>query len=108
VSAREIRFIEVYLVCATGREPLSPAIARLGRGAWEAYAENSPHGTPAEGVAGMYRDSRPLTGGMFLKDRIQCAFGAQFVEVRVHGRTGEIRVPRVVGAFASGRIVSPP
>ena len=42
-----------------------------------------------------------------MKDRVQFAFGAQFVEVRIHGRTREIRVPRIVGAFASGRIVNP-
>ncbi|MBV8354217.1 MAG: xanthine dehydrogenase family protein molybdopterin-binding subunit, partial [Candidatus Eremiobacteraeota bacterium] len=34
-------------------------------------------------------------------------FGAEFVEVRVHARTCEVRVPRVVGAFAAGTIVSP-
>jgi xanthine dehydrogenase YagR molybdenum-binding subunit len=107
LSAREIRFIDGYLVCAAGREPLRTAIARLGRGALESYAENSPHGTPAGGFAGMYKGQPAFTGGTFLKDRIQCAFGAQFVEVRVHERTGEIRVPRLVGAFAAGRIVSP-
>jgi xanthine dehydrogenase YagR molybdenum-binding subunit len=35
------------------------------------------------------------------------AFGAQFVEVRVDVDTGEIRVPRVLGVFACGRIVNP-
>ena len=35
------------------------------------------------------------------------AFGAEFVEVRVHRLTREIRVPRAVGAFAAGRIVNP-
>jgi len=35
-------------------------------------------------------------GGTRLKDRIQFAFGAEFVEVRVHARTGEIRVARIV------------
>jgi xanthine dehydrogenase YagR molybdenum-binding subunit len=34
------------------------------------------------------------------------AFGAQFVEVRIHALTREIRVPRMVGAFAAGRIVN--
>ena len=34
------------------------------------------------------------------------AFGAEFVEVRVHARTREIRVPRMNGAFAAGRIVN--
>jgi xanthine dehydrogenase YagR molybdenum-binding subunit len=35
------------------------------------------------------------------------AFGAQFVEVRVDVDTGEVRVPRVVGVFACGRIINP-
>jgi xanthine dehydrogenase YagR molybdenum-binding subunit len=35
------------------------------------------------------------------------AFGAEFVEVRVHALTGEIRAPRAVGAFAAGRIMNP-
>lgn len=35
------------------------------------------------------------------------AFGAQFVEARVHADTGEIRVPRLYGVFACGRIVNP-
>jgi len=34
------------------------------------------------------------------------AFGAQFVEVRVDVDTGEIRVPRMVGVFAAGRIIN--
>ncbi len=35
------------------------------------------------------------------------AFGAQFAEVRVHAVTGEIRVARLLGAFAGGRILNP-
>ncbi|MGP3935132.1 xanthine dehydrogenase family protein molybdopterin-binding subunit [Nonomuraea sp. KM88] len=35
------------------------------------------------------------------------AFGAQFAEVRVSSVTGEIRVPRLLGVFAAGRIVEP-
>jgi xanthine dehydrogenase YagR molybdenum-binding subunit len=34
------------------------------------------------------------------------AFGAQFAEVRVDLDTGEVRVPRLVGVFAVGRIVN--
>ncbi len=34
------------------------------------------------------------------------AFGAEFVEVRIHRLTREIRVPRMTGAFAAGRIVN--
>ena len=33
--------------------------------------------------------------------------GAHFVEVHVHADTGEVRVPRMVGAFAAGTIVKP-
>ncbi|MBB5953638.1 xanthine dehydrogenase YagR molybdenum-binding subunit [Saccharothrix tamanrassetensis] len=35
------------------------------------------------------------------------AFGAQFAEVRVHVDTGEVRVPRLLGVFAVGRVVNP-
>ncbi len=34
------------------------------------------------------------------------AYGAQFVEVRVNADTGEVRVPRLVGVFATGRIMN--
>ncbi len=35
------------------------------------------------------------------------AYGAYFVEARVHALTGEVRVPRMLGVFAAGRIVNP-
>ena len=35
------------------------------------------------------------------------AFGAQFVEAHVDVDTGEVRVPRMVGVFACGRIINP-
>lgn len=34
------------------------------------------------------------------------AMGAELVEVRVHASTCEIRVPRIVGAFAAGRLIN--
>ena len=73
----------------------------------EEYAENTPHGVPPEGLGKLYQGHAVLAGGAKMKDRIQFAFGAEFVEVRVHARTCEIRCPRVVGAFAAGRIVDP-
>jgi xanthine dehydrogenase YagR molybdenum-binding subunit len=88
-------------------EPLATAMARAANGAIEAYAENTPHGAPADGIKRLYQGHSTLAGGAKMKDRIQFAFGAQFVEVRIHSRTREIRVPRIVGAFASGRIVNP-
>jgi xanthine dehydrogenase YagR molybdenum-binding subunit len=35
------------------------------------------------------------------------AYGAQFAEVAVHADTGEVRVPRMLGVFAAGRIINP-
>jgi xanthine dehydrogenase YagR molybdenum-binding subunit len=35
------------------------------------------------------------------------AFGVQFAEVRVNEDTGEVRVPRLLGVFAAGRIINP-
>jgi xanthine dehydrogenase YagR molybdenum-binding subunit len=41
------------------------------------------------------------------EDHASYAFGAQFVEARVDVDTGEIRVPRLLGVFAAGRIINP-
>jgi xanthine dehydrogenase YagR molybdenum-binding subunit len=35
------------------------------------------------------------------------SFGAVFAEARVHRRTGEIRVPRLLGVYSVGRVVNP-
>ena len=37
---------------------------------------------------------------------MQFAHGAHFVEVRIDRHTGQIRVPRMVGVFAGGRIMN--
>jgi xanthine dehydrogenase YagR molybdenum-binding subunit len=42
-----------------------------------------------------------------LPDYARYSFGAQFAEVRVDVDTGEVRVPRLPGVFAAGRIVNP-
>ena len=39
-------------------------------------------------------------------EKMMYAMGAEFVEVRVHALTREIRVPRIVGAFAAGRLMN--
>jgi xanthine dehydrogenase YagR molybdenum-binding subunit len=88
-------------------EPLQQAAGRLGQGAIEVYVENSPPGAKPDAVSRLYNGKAALAGGANLEDRIQFAFGAQLVEVRVHARTREIRAPRAVGAFAFGRIVNP-
>jgi xanthine dehydrogenase YagR molybdenum-binding subunit len=42
-----------------------------------------------------------------MKNKIAYAFGAEFVEIRINRWTHEIRVPRMVGAFAAGHIMNP-
>jgi xanthine dehydrogenase YagR molybdenum-binding subunit len=87
-------------------EPLSSAVSRAGH-RLEVYTENVPQGLPADAVASMAKGKPTMLGGAGRKDVAAFAFGAHFVEVRVHRRTREIRVPRVVSAFAAGTIVNP-
>ncbi len=103
-----LRLIDGALAGPGGRsEPLATAAARVSHGAIEAYAENIPHGAPPTGIQMLYKGVPAITGGAKLKDRIQFAFGASFVEVRVHAMTGEVRVPRITGAYAFGRVMNP-
>ncbi len=88
-------------------EPLGEALARVTGGALEAYAENVPKGLPSDAVGKLYSGQMAISRGNQREDLTAYAFGAQFVEVRVHARTGEIRVSRAVGAFAAGRIINP-
>ncbi|MEV0083854.1 xanthine dehydrogenase family protein molybdopterin-binding subunit [Saccharopolyspora sp. NPDC050642] len=57
---------------------------------------------PDEGVevTGALPDN-PYAGQMSMH-----SFGAQFAEVRVHTATGELRVPRLLGIFAVGRMIN--
>ncbi|MBV9237381.1 MAG: xanthine dehydrogenase family protein molybdopterin-binding subunit [Xanthobacteraceae bacterium] len=93
-------------VAAEGaEEPLAETFKRLGVGAIEEYAESAPPGAPADAIASLYAGKPTLSGGAHGK-KLMYAFGAEFVEVRVHKDTCEIRVPRAVGAFAGGRIMN--
>ncbi|HUZ67704.1 MAG TPA: xanthine dehydrogenase family protein molybdopterin-binding subunit [Beijerinckiaceae bacterium] len=87
-------------------EPLKAVFARLGAGMIEDYAEFTPQSTPPDGVSRLYKGVPVLGGGSHGK-KMMFAFGAELVEVRIHARTREIRVPRLVGAFAGGRIANP-
>lgn len=74
-------------------------------GAIEEYAEFSPVGATPEALKKLYAGQPEMHGGE-KGDKLKFAFGAEFVEVRIHVRTREIRVPRLVGAFAAGRIMN--
>jgi xanthine dehydrogenase YagR molybdenum-binding subunit len=87
-------------------ETLADVFKRLGAGVIEEYAEWLPKGVGAEALDGLYNGRIRIIGGT-MADRTAYAFGAEFVEVRIHARTGELRVPRMVGAFAAGHIMNP-
>ncbi len=89
------------------REGLEKAIGRVAGGALEVHAENLPEGLPQSALQGLYTGQAAMLRGTSRKDVTAYAFGAHFVEVRVHRLTRETRVARVVSAFASGTIVNP-
>lgn len=64
-----------------------------------------PGGTvPPEGVT-VRSDTTAAVGALAQRERH--SFGAQFAEVAVDVATGEVRVRRMLGVFAAGRIVNP-
>jgi xanthine dehydrogenase YagR molybdenum-binding subunit len=85
---------------------LDALFRQMGEGVLEEYAESVPRSLPPEAIGKLYSGRVSMTGGP-KGEKLAFAFGAQFVEVRVHAQTREIRVPRAVGAFAAGRIVNP-
>jgi len=83
------------------------AFDALGFSVIEQYGEWKPEGAPIDSFHAMHEGEMRMVGGSEFKDKIAYAFGAEFVEVRVNRWTHEIRVPRLVGAFAAGRIMNP-
>jgi xanthine dehydrogenase YagR molybdenum-binding subunit len=94
---------------ANGDRPLEreKAFDALGVSVVEEYGEWKPQGAPADAFQAMHDGRVRIVGGDKLKDKIAYAFGAEFVEVRINKFTHEIRMPRLVGAFACGHIVNP-
>ncbi len=86
-------------------ESLADAFKRLGVSTIEEYSEFVPHGLKPDAVAELYAGKLTMVGGPH-GDKVMYAMGAELVEVRVHSQTCEIRVPRIVGAFAAGRLMN--
>jgi xanthine dehydrogenase YagR molybdenum-binding subunit len=94
---------------AKGDQPLDreKAFDALGVSQVEEYGEWKPDGAPMDSFRAMHQGQMRMVGGPEMKDKIAYAFGAEFVEVRINRWTHEIRVPRLLGAFAAGRIMNP-
>lgn len=107
-DAVALRLAEGSIIAPDGvSEPLADAVKRISDGALEAYVENVPEGSAPGAMAKLYQGQNPMLRGQKRKDVTAFAYGAQFVEVRVHRRTCEVRVPRMLGAFAGGTIINP-
>jgi xanthine dehydrogenase YagR molybdenum-binding subunit len=107
VDPAKLRLEEGHLVWSGHSEPLAKAARRVSNGVIEAHAEFTPEGLPDTAMAQLYQGKPVMLSGSSRKDVTAYAFGAHFVEIRVHRLTREIRVARVVSAFAAGTIINP-
>ncbi|WP_420605525.1 xanthine dehydrogenase family protein molybdopterin-binding subunit [Novosphingopyxis sp.] len=85
---------------------LRAALDKSGRPEAEATGAWAPMGAPEDAIDRLYKGGLVFAGGAG-EERTMFAFGAEMVEVRINARTREIRVPRMTGAFAAGRIMNP-
>lgn len=83
---------------SSGTSTWGSAIVEAARAFRDKYGPDPSDGDEAQGHV-------PENQGN--KHYAMYASGAQFAEVRVHADTGEIRVPRLLGVFAAGRIINP-
>ncbi len=107
VSAVEIacdRILE-KLGARRGALDLEAAFGSFPQTAVEEYVEWVPSALGSGGRGSLRNGSVRIVGGAG-EEYAAFAFGAQFAEVRVNRWTKEIRVPRLVGAFAAGRIMN--
>ncbi|MFF7329578.1 molybdopterin cofactor-binding domain-containing protein [Streptomyces sp. NPDC008150] len=81
---------------SSGMTTWGSAVVEAARALRDAYGTEPPDGAEASGSVGQADDRFAMH-----------AFGAQFAEARVHADTGEVRVSRLLGVFAAGRIINP-
>ena len=86
-------------------QKLQDVFKTIGLSSLEEYSEFVPHGLELQAMKDLYSGKNTSTGGSH-GEKVMYAMGAEFVEVRVHASTCEIRVPRIVGAFAAGRLMN--
>ncbi|MGW3071270.1 MULTISPECIES: xanthine dehydrogenase family protein molybdopterin-binding subunit [unclassified Kitasatospora] len=81
---------------SSGMTTWGSAVVEAARALRSRYGAEPPDGARASGSVGPPDERYAMH-----------AFGAQFAEARVHADTGEVRVPRLLGVFAAGRIINP-
>ncbi|WUI01165.1 xanthine dehydrogenase family protein molybdopterin-binding subunit [Spirillospora sp. NBC_00431] len=91
----------VVRACEALRGKLNGAVAG-GRGGSSPHTEDGA--VPPEGLEASADTTEEVDGR---DEYARHAFGAQFAEVEVDADTGEVRVRRMLGVFAAGRIINP-
>jgi xanthine dehydrogenase YagR molybdenum-binding subunit len=91
----------VVRACESLRGRLNGAVAG-SRGRSSPHMENGA--VPPEGIEVSADTTAELKAA---EEYARHGFGAHFVEVEVDMDTGEVRVPRMLGVFAVGRIINP-
>ncbi len=81
---------------SSGMATWGSAVVEAARAFRAGHGNEPPDGAEASGSVGPLDDRYAMH-----------AFGAQFAEAHVHTDTGEVRVPRLLGVFAAGRIINP-
>jgi xanthine dehydrogenase YagR molybdenum-binding subunit len=105
-SPTDLNLTDGRAVASNGAsEKLEDVFKRAGATAIEEYAEYVPPGIKPEAIGRLYGGVSTQTGGPE-GEYTMYGLGAEFIEVRIHSLTREIRVPRIVGAFAAGHIMN--
>jgi xanthine dehydrogenase YagR molybdenum-binding subunit len=94
----------VAKACDEAKARMAGSNDPFATGAIEVYAENLPEGVAPDAMKSLYAGQPSFADD---EKHQRYSFGAQFVEVRVHALTREIRVPWLVGVFAAGTILNP-
>jgi len=81
---------------SSGMTTWGSAVVEAARAFRDRYGTEPPDRAEASGSVGPPDDRYAMH-----------AFGAQFAEAHVHVDTGEVRVRRLLGVFAAGRIINP-
>ena len=83
---------------SSGTSTWGSAIVEAAAAFRDKFGDDPPDGAEADGGVGPNEATKTYA---------MAAFGAQFAQVHVHADTGEVRVPRLLGVFAAGRIINP-
>ena len=102
----DVTFTDGSIVAPSGSVTLADAFANVPFGVIELTGSWVPQAGGNTSAREFYRSGAAKQVGFITQAYARASFGAQFVEVAVNAMTGEVRVPRMLGAFAFGRVMN--